>query len=57
MSGPQHIAWYETALQETGLQKLLDLQVTVAPNEEQQFYRIRDSLLAMAKGETDDDGS
>jgi hypothetical protein len=50
MSGPQHIAWYETAIQETGLKKLLDLQVLVAPNEQNQFERVRDMLVEMATG-------
>jgi hypothetical protein len=49
MSGPQHIAWYETHLQETGLKKLLDLQVLVAPNDESQFYELRDRLVEMSK--------
>ena len=51
MSGPQHIAWYETAQEEIGLKKLLDLTVLVAPNEKDQFERVRDSLVAMSRGE------
>lgn len=53
MSGPQHIAWYETALRETGRQKLLDLQVLVAPNDKDNYAAVRDMLMEMSEGQED----
>jgi hypothetical protein len=50
MSGPQHIAWFETARRELASGKLRDLEVLIAPNEENQFYRVRDRLIEMAEG-------
>ena len=50
MSGPQHIAWFETAQRELGLAKLMDLQVLVAPNDESTFNDVRDRLVEMARG-------
>lgn len=50
MSGPQHIAWYETAVQETGASKLIDLQVVCAPNKQENLDQLRESLAEMARG-------
>ena len=47
MSGPQHIAWYETAMQELHQGKLLDLQVTM-PKDEHGFTQVKEMLEEMA---------
>jgi hypothetical protein len=53
MSGPQHIAWFETAKREIAGEKLRDLEVLIAPNEERQFYGVRDRLIEMNRGQND----
>lgn len=55
MSGPQILDWYETARQETGLAKLMDLQVLVAPNEKEQFERVQQALIDMAESRREEE--
>ena len=53
-SGPQLLLWLERIEVETGIAKLLDLQVSLVPhleNPQLALKDIRDSLLRMAKGE------
>jgi hypothetical protein len=49
MSGPQHIAWFEISQRALGNEKLMDLSVLVAPNDENQFQDVRDSLIEMSR--------
>jgi hypothetical protein len=49
MSGPQHIAWFEISQRALGNEKLIDLSILVAPNEQNQFLDVRDTLIEMSR--------
>lgn len=54
MSGPQHIAWYQTSRREIAGGKLRDLEITMSRSESYfDAEQLRDRLDEMARGKND----